>query len=247
MIDILLVGITGAMGKTILDHLPEDMKVVAGVGQGNLNQSKIPVYETFNTIQEPFDVIVDFSHVTLLNDVLEFAQSKKKPLLIASTGLTDQDHDSIDQASKHIPIVQSGNYSFGVYALNKAVSLLSEILKDSDVEIIEKHHRYKQDAPSGTAQMLADEVLKVRHDMNLIYGREGQTGVRNKNDLAIHAIRGGTIVGEHSVIFALDDELVEIKHQASSKNIFAQGAFKAVRFILNQPAGRYNLEDVVHG
>lgn len=247
MIDILLVGITGAMGKTILDHLPEDMNVVAGVGQGNLNKSSIPVYPTFDNIQEPFDVIVDFSHVSLLNDVLAFAQSKKKPLLIASTGLTDTDHQNIDKASKYIPIVQSGNYSFGVYALNKAVSLLAEILKDSDIEIIEKHHRYKQDAPSGTAQMLADEVLKVRGDMNLIYGREGQTGVRHKNDLAVHAIRGGTIVGEHSVLFALDDELVEIKHQASSKNIFAQGAFKTVRFILKQPVGRYNLEDVVHG
>lgn len=246
MIDILLVGITGAMGKTILESLPDDMNVVSGVGQGTLPNSNVPVYTDFNAVKESFDVIVDFSHVSLLNEVLKFAQHHKKPLLIASTGLMDSDHEKIDEASKYIPIIQSGNYSFGVYALNQAVSLLAEILQDSDIEIVEKHHRYKQDAPSGTAQMLVDQVLNKRGNMNLIYGREGQTGLRQPNDLAVHALRGGTIVGEHSVLFAMEDELIEIKHQAASKKIFAQGAFKAIRFILKQTKGRYGLEDVVH-
>lgn len=246
MIKILFVGITGAMGQTFLSVLPQDMRIVSGVGKGILDVD-FPIYESITEVTEDFDVIVDFSHVNLLDGVLDFALEHKKPLLIASTGITETLHDKIDAISQSIPIVQSGNYSYGVYALTQAVKLLSEILEDTDVEIIEKHHRFKKDAPSGTAEMLVNAVEQVRGDMDIHYGRSGQSDDRNVNDLGVHSIRGGTIVGEHSVIFADIDEVVEITHTAASKKIFAKGAFKAIYFIVKQDVGRYDLGDVVHG
>ncbi len=245
MIKILLVGATGAMGKTILETLPQDMAVINGIGQGELDN--LEVFETFEDLENEFDVIVDFSHVSLLEKTLQYALKHQRPLLIASTGLQEKHHALIDEASQAIPIIQSGNYSFGVYALNEAVKLLTKILKDSDIEITEKHHRYKKDAPSGTAQMIVDSVLSQRESGRVIYGREGQSDVRDPKEIAVHALRGGTIVGEHSVLFALEDEEIEIKHHASSKKIFAEGAYKAIRFIIQKEKGRYGLEDVVNG
>lgn len=244
MIKILLVGYNGAMGNTIVESLPHDIEVVVGVSKDKEARS-FKTHRKLENVDRYFDVIMDFSHASFLDEVLDFAYEKKKPLLIASTGITEAQHEKIDAYSKEIPIVQAGNYSLGIYAMQEAVKNLSHILDDFDLEIIEKHHKYKQDAPSGTAEMLFESLKETREDLYPVYGREGQSGTKKAEEVGIHSLRQGTQVGEHSVIFAGEDEIVEIKHAAFSKKIFATGAFKALRYIVTKENGRYTLKDVV--
>lgn len=244
MIKILLCGYNGAMGETILSSLPNGMEVVAGIS-ANLDNRDFEVAKLFDDITVDFDIIVDFSHVSLVQNVLDFAVLKKKPLLIASTGITDDLHQEIDKASESVAIVQAGNYSLGIYAMTEAVKHLSAILDDFDLEVIEKHHRYKKDSPSGTAEMMVEALKSSRDDIYTVHGREGQSESKPLNEVGVHSIRAGSIVGEHSVIFSGEDEVLEIKHTASSKIIFATGAYKAIRYILNKDKGRYTLKDVV--
>ncbi len=244
MIKVLLVGYNGAMGETILATLPQDFEVVCGISK-DLETRSFETVTRFEEITQDFDVIVDFSHASFLDSVLEFAQSVKKPLLIASTGISDAQHQLIDTVSQNIPIVQAGNYSLGVYAINEAITKLASILDDFDLEIIEKHHRYKKDAPSGTAEMMFDALNESRKNLYPVYGRSGQSDLKHLNEVGMHSLRSGTIVGEHSVIFAGEDEVLEIKHSAYSKKIFAMGAYKAVRYIVSKTSGRYTLKDVV--
>ncbi|HZJ86966.1 MAG TPA: 4-hydroxy-tetrahydrodipicolinate reductase [Erysipelothrix sp.] len=244
MIKILLTGYNGAMGETVLNNLPQDMKVVSGISQ-HLDQRDFETNTNLSDVKEAFDVILDFSHVSFLDEVLDFAQANKKPLVIASTGITEKLHNKIDAYAKEIPIVQAGNYSLGVYALNEAIRKVHHILDDYDVEILEKHHRYKKDAPSGTAEMMFETLQESNDALYLTYGRQGQSDAKDKNEVGMHSLRSGTIVGEHSILFAGEDEVLEIKHTASSKTIFAMGAFKALRYVLNKDKGRYTLKDVV--
>lgn len=244
MIKVLLCGYNGAMGETILNSLPQDFKVVSGVAK-DTDERNFETVTKIEDVKEDFDLIIDFSHVSLLKDVIQFAQSKKKPLLIASTGITDEYHRLIDEASLEIPIVQAGNYSLGIYALTEAVEKLASILDDYDLEIIEKHHRYKKDSPSGSAEMMFEALNKSRENLYPVYGRTGQSEEKLPNEVGIHSLRAGTIVGEHSVIFSGEDEVLEVKHSASSKKIFAMGAYKAARYIITKKTGRYSLKDVV--
>lgn len=244
MIRILLCGYNGAMGETIMQNLPRDMKIVSGISK-DVDQRDFETVSSFDQVKEAFDVIVDFSHVSLLDDVLQFACAQKKPLIIASTGITQSHHQKIDEVSQSIAVVQSGNYSLGVYALNEAMATLSRILDDYDKEIIEKHHRYKKDAPSGTAQMMFDTLKNENPDLYPSYGRHGLSDTKDPLEVGIHSLRAGTIVGEHSALFAGEDEVLEIKHTAFSKRIFAVGAFKAIRYVLSKETGRYQLKDVV--
>lgn len=244
MTRVILCGVSGAMGKTVLETLPQDMTIVAGVAKDVID-CDFKIYEEISLVQEAADIIIDFSHVSLVPSIIEYALEKKLPLLIASTGLTDSIHSQIDNASQTIPIMQSGNYSFGVYAMMKAVHLLTRIMDDADIEIVEKHHRFKKDAPSGTAQMLFNTIKNIDNDFYPVYDRSNAHEIKDIKEVGIHSIRSGTIVGEHTVSFALDDELVEITHKARSKKIFANGAYKAARFLLTKETGRYSLEDVV--
>ncbi len=244
MIKVLLTGYNGAMGETVLNSLPRDMRVVCGISQ-HLDQRDFQTVTHFKDVDVEFDVILDFSHVSLLDDVLDFALKHQKPLVIASTGITETLHQKIDEASQAIPIVQSGNYSIGVYALNEAIKKVYNILDDYDLEIIEKHHRYKKDSPSGTAEMMFEALQTQNNELFLTHGRSGQIESKNPNEVGMHSLRAGTIVGEHSLIFSGEDEVLEIKHTASSKKIFAMGAFKAVRYVLPQDKGRFTLKDVV--
>ena len=247
MIKLILCGVSGAMGKTLLESLPQDMRVVAGVAKDSVEGVDFPIYATIDDVIEPADLIVDFSHVSLVAAILAYAVEKNVPLLIASTGLTQEIQTQIDQASITIPIMQSGNYSFGVYAMMQAVSLLTELLADSDIEIVETHHKFKKDAPSGTAEMLFDTVKETRTDAVPVFNRASLHTEKEVNEVGIHSIRLGTAVGEHTVSFALDNEVVEVTHKAQSKRIFALGAFKAARYLLTKQPGRYTLEDAVHG
>jgi len=187
-----------------------------------------------------FDAIIDFSHFSLLEDVLEAGISKEVPVLIATTGHSEEQLKKIEEAANQIPIIKATNTSVGVNIVNEIV--------DFDIEIIEKHHNRKIDAPSGTANTLL-EIVKENLDDNgkdyrTIYGREGHSK-RAEKEIGVHAIRGGNIVGEHTVIYAKNDEIIEIKHEALSRKMFSDGAVRAVEFLFGKKAGLYTMKDVL--
>lgn len=194
---------------------------------------------------ETGDVIIDFSHFSRLDNLLDFALRKKIPLVIATTGYSDDTLNKIREYSKEIPILLSSNMSLGI---NLIVDILDKIVpvlyENYDIEIIEKHHNKKIDSPSGTAKTLLETVEKnCDEHMKKVFGREGNE-MRAKNEIGIHSIRGGTVVGEHSVMFYGNDEIIEIGHTALSKNIFAEGALKAGRFLAGQKPGLYSMKDI---
>ena len=195
-----------------------------------------------------YDAIIDFSHFTLIDDVLEAAVSKNVPVVIATTGHTPEQLQKIEDASKKIPLIKATNTSLGVTVLNEIVAYATKLLSDFDIEIVEKHHNRKIDAPSGTADTLL-EIVKENLDNNgkdyrTVYGREGHSK-RAEKEIGVHAIRGGNIVGEHTVIYAKNDEIIEIKHEALSRKMFSDGAVRAVEFLLGKKAGLYTMKDVL--
>lgn len=194
---------------------------------------------------ETGDVIIDFSHYSRLDSLLDFALRKKIPLVIATTGYSADILNKIKEYSNEIPILLSSNMSLGI---NLILDILDKIVptlyKEYDIEIIEKHHNKKIDSPSGTAKTLLEAVERnCAENMKKVYGREG-IEAREKNEIGIHAIRGGTVVGEHSVMFYGNDEIIEINHTALSKKIFAEGALKAAEFLISQKPGLYTMKDI---
>lgn len=244
---ILLVGATGGMGKTVTEvcNNIENFEIVAGVGISTGEKFPYPLYQEFDDIKEKIDVILDFSNHNLITSILDYAKQENKPLVIATTGYTEEQVQEIHDASKIVPIFFTGNMSIGVNILLSVVENLSRGLSDFDIEIIEKHHNLKKDAPSGTAKMLFDAANRGR-DNTLVEqdGREGTNLSREKNEVGVHSVRGGTIVGEHTVIFAGVDETIEITHKAQSKKVFAMGAVKACKFIEGKESGIYNMKDI---
>lgn len=195
-----------------------------------------------------FDAIIDFSHFSLLEDVLEAGINKKVPVLIATTGHSEAQIKEIEEASKKIPIIKATNTSVGVNIVNEIVAFATRLLKDFDIEIVEKHHNRKIDAPSGTANTLL-EIVKGNldndgKDYRIVYGREGHSK-RAEKEIGVHSIRGGNIVGEHTVIYAKNDEIIEIKHEALSRKMFSDGAVKATEFLFGKKAGLYTMKDVL--
>lgn len=186
-------------------------------------------------IEKDFDVIIDFSHNLATNTVLNLAKEYSKPLLIATTGQTEDEMKAIENASKYIPILKMTNTSLGVKVLNKLSKLATQLLEDFDIEIVEAHHNRKVDSPSGTALTLAKNIQEVRN----LKIQTNRVGKREKNEIGIHSVRGGSIVGEHTAIFAGEDEIVEIKHTALSRKIFAVGAIKFARKLLGLGNGLY--------
>lgn len=247
MLKIIMHGCNGRMGQTIVDLIREDEDkiIVAGVSMDGQALNSFPVYTNISECQEDADVIIDFSNPSTLSDLLSYATLHKTALVIATTGFSDEELNQINQASKHIPILRSANMSLGINLMldliKKAASALE---KDFDIEIIEKHHHNKVDAPSGTALLLADTINDTLKEKAIYkYDRHTEKQKRIPNEIGIHAIRGGTIVGEHTVIFAGDDEVIEITHTASSRKIFAKGAIRASEFISKQENGLYSMQD----
>ena len=251
MINIALVGINGKMGQVICRILSESesARIVCGVDINTEVKNGIPVYTALKDSKEAFDVIIDFSHPSSLEATLEYAVSNKKGLVLATTGLSAQQMETVYEASEKTPVFFSANMSLGVNLLielaKKATALLQE---NFDIEIIEKHHNQKIDAPSGTALAIADAINDTCDKSNeYVYDRHSTRKKRSKNEIGIHAVRGGTIVGEHSVIFAGTDEIIELKHTATSKEIFAVGAVKAAVFLAGKEAGFYNMNNLIEG
>ncbi len=247
MTDIILCGCNGHMGKTIISLVAErnDVNIVAGVDIKNDLTADFPVYSTINAVKEKADVLIDFSHPSLLDSILSYCINTKTPALIATTGNNDDNIKKIQDASKLIPLFFSYNMSLGINLITDLIVKAQSVLGDQfDIEIIEKHHNKKIDAPSGTAIMLAD-ALNQNNQYHNVYERHSVSKPRDKKEIGISSVRGGTIVGEHSVIFAGTDETVEIKHTAFSKKVFAVGAINASVWLKSQPNGLYSMKDMI--
>lgn len=246
MLRVIINGYSGSMGKVLTKCVNEDseLQLVCGSSRDEL-EVPFKTYLKMSDVKEDADVIIDFSHHSAIEEVLAYATKTKTPLVIATTGFNEEELNKIREASKIIPIFHSSNMSLGVNVLVKLVKEAAKALNGFDIEIIEKHHNKKLDAPSGTAVMIADGIKEVLPESEYIYGRHGRSDKRSSNEIGIHAVRGGTIVGEHTTIFAGHDEVVEIKHTAQSKDIFAKGAIAAAKFLVNKDAGYYNMNNML--
>ncbi|MBR6509148.1 MAG: 4-hydroxy-tetrahydrodipicolinate reductase [Clostridia bacterium] len=248
MIKTIITGSGGKMGSFVASAIKDtdDMQIIAGVDKVNSGQD-FPVFSKFSDIKEKADVIIDFSHPSLLNDILDYAFKNKTAVVFATTGYSDAQIEQIKLASKEIPIFFSFNMSLGVNLICSLAKKAASILGDGfDIEIIEKHHNQKIDAPSGTAIMLANAV-NSQFDGNKVYeyDRHSKRQKRSKKEIGIHSVRGGTIVGEHDVIFAGRDEVITISHSAYSKEVFAVGGVRAAKFIAGKPAGLYDMNSIL--
>ena len=249
MTKIILTGACGKMGKVIQSVVDarDDCDIVAGVDKFNDHNTKFPVYETILDVKETADVVVDFSNPSLLDDLLEYGIRTNTALIIATTGFDDCQKKKIQDASKECPVFFTYNMSIGINLLanlaKKAVQILGN---DFDIEIIEQHHNQKIDAPSGTALMLADAISEeIEKPMKYEYDRHSKREKRTKNEIGIHSVRGGTIVGEHEIIFAGRDENITLSHSARSKEIFAVGAVNAAVFMKGKNAGMYDMAELI--
>lgn len=246
MLRVIINGYSGSMGKVLTKCVNEDseLQLVCGVSRDELDVP-FKTYHKMSEVEENADIIIDFSNHCAIYDVLDYATKTKTPLVIATTGFNNEELGAIEKASAIIPIFHSSNMSLGVNVLVKLVKDAAKALNGFDIEIIEKHHNKKLDSPSGTAVMIANGIKEVLPDSECIYGRYGRSEKRKTTEVGIHAIRGGTIVGEHTTIFAGHDEVVEIKHTAQSKDIFAKGAIAAAKFLVNKEAGYYNMNNML--
>ena len=239
------------MGKKVYDAcaLNDNVQAVCGVDiKSDFSNSKYQIYQSFNDIEaETVDVVIDFSAPANLDNLLNFCLTNKIPAVLCATGYSQNDVEKIQNASKQIAVFRSGNMSLGVNVLIDLVKKATKSLEGFDVEIIEKHHNQKVDAPSGTALMLAEGVKQVNPEKYYVYGRKGICGKRDKNEIGIHAVRGGGIVGEHEVIFASGFETITLSHLATDRSVFADGAVKASIYIADKKSGLYNMSDVING
>lgn len=248
MINILVCGIAGHMGRNIVELLQNDgeAKVVCGVDITPLPSLNVPVYSSFDKVKEHVDAVIDFSSPACIKDELEFCKKKGVPAVIAATGYTKEQLEYIDSCAKEVAIFRTANFSAGVNLLVKLVKEAAAFLGEKfDIEIVEKHHNLKKDAPSGTALMLADGANAAFGGKKpYVNGREGLAGARG-NEIGMHAVRGGTIVGEHEVLFCGEDEIITLSHSARSKKVFAAGAIRAAKWISGKPAGKYDMADLL--
>ena len=247
MINVLINGINGRMGQEVLSAInkSEDFKVCCGVDKFEA-KSDVPVYTYINSIKETPDIIVDFSVPEATMNILEYAKEHSIPIVIATTGLSDEQLDIINEYSKLIPIFRSSNMSYEVNLMADIVAKLATQLKDSDIEIVETHHRNKIDSPSGTALILANSINEaLDNKMDYQYNRHSVRQKRPEKEIGIHSIRGGTEVGKHTVMFLGENESFEITHTVTSRSIFAEGALKAARFLVGKSAGLYNMKDLI--
>jgi len=249
MTKLIITGANGKMGKVIKSIVEnrDDCEIVAGVDLNTDDNGAFPIYSSINDIKESADAIIDFSNPVLLNDLLSYSEKTSTPLVIATTGYSDEQKKQIAQASKTTPIFFTYNMSMGVNLLANLAKKAVEVLGDDfDIEIVEKHHNQKIDAPSGTALMLANAINETRNDdMKYTYDRHSQRKKREPNEIGIHAVRGGTIVGEHEIIFAGRDEIITLSHSARSKEIFAVGAVNAAVYMNGKGTGLYDMKELI--
>ena len=248
MINIILNGCGGKMGKAIttsISNFPK-LNIIAGVDAYSKGSESYPIFENILKCNIEADVVIDFSRPDSLDSIIKFCKEKNLPLILCTTGFSEEQINIINDSSKSIPIFRSANMSLGINVVNSILKQVSSLLYDSfDIEIIEKHHNQKVDAPSGTALLLADTIKSsIIEEIKYVNGRDG-ISKRQDNEIGIHAIRGGNIIGEHSVIFAGQSEIIEIKHEALSRDVFAVGSLKAAEFIIGKTPGMYNMDNLI--
>lgn len=248
MIKVLINGCNGRMGQVLareIDRFP-NLLLTCGFDINDDGKNTFPVYSNIDDIKERPDVIVDFSIPVATFNILKYAKKENVPVVIATTGFTKEQLDEIKEISKSIPVFQSSNMSFDINLMKKVVAEVAKNLKGTDIEIVETHHNRKVDAPSGTAVLLADAINEVMDEkLEYNFNRHDIHEKRNPNEIGFSSIRGGNIVGEHSVMFFGEHETFEIKHTSYSRDVFAEGALKACEFIALQPAGLYGMDDMV--
>lgn len=250
MVRILLAGALGKMGRVVSQCVSEreDCQISAGIDIAKSAEGlPFPLYRSIGECPLEGDVIVDFSHPSLLGEILRFAREKKVPAVICTTGLSPEQVSEIRESAKEVPIFFSANMSLGINLLSALAQKAAQVLGGQfDIEILEKHHNQKVDAPSGTALMLADAINEVADGRyEYVYDRHSVRRKRGKEELGIHSVRGGTIVGEHEVIFAGRDEVLTLSHSAASKEVFAVGAVNAAVFLAGQKPGLYDMASLL--
>ena len=249
MTKIIMHGCSGKMGKVVCSIAADDPNctICAGIDPFG-SSSDFTVYKTPAECDADGDVIIDFSTASAVPALLDYAVEKQIPVVLCTTGFSDELNEKVKEASKKVAVLKSANMSVGVNLLFTLVQKAALALADSgfDIEIVEKHHNQKIDAPSGTALAIADAVNEVMENkFDYVYDRSQKREKRTNSEIGIHAVRGGSIVGEHEVIFAGKDEIIEINHTAMSKEIFAVGAVKAAKYLAGKPAGFYTMKDVL--
>ncbi|MDD6034638.1 MAG: 4-hydroxy-tetrahydrodipicolinate reductase [Lachnospiraceae bacterium] len=250
MVRIIMCGCNGKMGRVISDLAAEDTQatIVAGIDFNTEQHYDYPVFASPAGCNVEADVMIDFSSPQKLAERLAMAIERKMPIVFCTTGLSEEEFAQVNEASKKIAILRSANMSLGVNTLLKLAAAAAKVFAaaDFDIEIVEKHHNRKVDAPSGTALAIADAMNEVlKNEYTYKYDRSKERKARDKKEIGISAVRGGTIVGEHEVIFAGADEVIEIKHTAYSKAIFGNGALQAAKYLVGKPAGMYRMSDVI--
>ena len=246
-----IVGSTGRMGEHLIKNILEDETLtLSALHVYDELKTDVPedvlVTNSMDALLEACDVVIDFSAPVATEALCEAALKNPTPLVVATTGFTEHQQNLLVEVSKEMPVLYSSNMSAGIALLKQLVEQVSETLKDFDIEIVEQHHRHKVDAPSGTALTLAEFAAKGRGldlDKVRVSGRDGQVGPRTKDEIAVMALRGGDIVGRHTVGFYNDGEFLELNHTATSRETFSKGAIRAAKWLVGQPAGFYSIND----
>ena len=250
MIRAIMSGCNGKMGQVITGICKEDaeIEIVAGIDVTDKGNTSYPVFTDINACDVEVDAIIDFSAAPAVDGLLDFAVERQIPVVLCTTGLSDEQLEKVHEASKKTAVLRSANMSLGVNTLFKVLKSMTKLLADAgfDIDIVEKHHRRKLDAPSGTAIALAEAVNEpLNNEYEFVYDRSQRREQRPKKEIGISAVRGGTIVGEHEIIFAGQDEVIELKHTAYSRAIFGKGAVSAALYLAGKEAGMYDMSDVI--
>ena len=241
---ILVNGANGKLGKEIINILLEKGQFGGAVDKNPEGVFEYPVFSSLRDFDGEADMIIDASHHSGTKELVDYAVEKKLPLVIATTGQTEEEYQMIEDASKKIPLFNSANMSLGIAALIKAAKTVAQFFPDADIEIVEAHHNKKVDAPSGTALLIGNELIKdIRPDSKLVCGRSGY-GKREKNEIGISAVRMGAVVGEHTVYICTDAQTITLTHSAHNRRMLAEGTVMAAEFLFGKPIGRYNMNDL---
>lgn len=250
MVKFIMHGCNGKMGQVITRLVKEDAnaEIVAGVDKYMGIANDYPVFESIDKCDVDADVVIDFSNASAVDGLLDYCAEKKIPVVLCTTGLSEEQLQKVKSTSEKVAVLKSANMSLGINMLLKLLQEATKILAPAgfDIEIVEKHHNQKVDAPSGTALALADSINEaLNQEYSYTYDRSQERKKRDKKEIGLSAVRGGTIVGEHEVIYAGQDEVIEFKHTAYSKSVFATGAVEAGKFLKGKPAGLYDMKDVI--
>ena len=250
MVKILMHGCNGKMGRMITEIVKneEDAVIAAGVDKFTGIPNDYPVFEKITQCDVDVDVVIDFSNAGAVDELLDYCVKKSLPVVLCTTGLSDEQLKKVDECSEKIAVLKSANMSMGINLLLKLLKDAAKVLAPAgyDIELVEKHHNQKLDAPSGTALALADSINEAMgNEYEYVYDRSQVRKKRDAKEIGISAVRAGTIVGEHEVIFAGTDEVIEFKHTAYSRSVFAKGAVEAGKFLAGQPAGMFDMGDVI--